>query len=85
MTPPSTGPQTPAIATVVPNEPTTTGRNLGGEISGQITMVSEYSPAPPMPWNVLKMMSWSTVCARPHAREEQVKKKKDARIIILRP
>ena len=85
MTPPSTGPQTPATATEVPSAPTTIGRNLGGEISGQMTMVSEYNPAPPIPWNALKIMSCSTVWASPHAREKQVKKNKAAKIIILRP
>jgi hypothetical protein len=85
MTPPTTGPQTPASATVRPRVPTTNGRNLGGDISGHMTIVSAYNPVPPMPCSVLKMMSCVEVWAKPHANEKTVKKKKDVNIIGLRP
>ena len=85
ITPPRTGPITPATATVAPIADTTWCKYFGGEISGDITIVREYRPVPPMPCSVRKTINCSTVWENPHASEKTVKKENDARSICFRP
>jgi len=80
-----TGPQTPAHATHMLVILTTKGRTLAGGSSRESRIVSAYSPVPPTPWIVLKIMSCTAVCASPEAKEKHVKMKKDIKITALRP
>lgn len=76
IAPPNKGPRIPDIATTAPIIPPTYFIFSIGVISGKITMVSEYRPAPPMPCSVLQAMSWLRVCEKPQPREKAKKIRK---------
>lgn len=83
--PPSTGPQTPATATTAPIIVETNGMKAGLLISGKVTMLIEYNPAPPIPWKARKTISCVMLWEKPHAREKTANIKKAKMITCLRP
>ena len=71
--PPTTGPAIVATPAVAPQMPNAAPRFSGGKITVSTDSVCGVSNAPPMPCTTRKMISWSGVCAKPHAADASMK------------
>jgi hypothetical protein len=70
ITPPTTGPMTPATATTSPTTAPIHFLFSSLTISGRIIIVNEYSPLPPTPCTALNPTNCHKVFANPHASEK---------------